>query len=788
MTVSSQTSNETFHGNGVTTIWDLPFRFFDNADITVRLIDPIAQTSTPLVLGTDYTLSGAGLPEQFGVAPGKITTTLPVANGKDLYVERLMEAEQLTDIVNQGRFFPEVHEDVFDRLTMLIQQGFSLFSRALLRPLGLDYYDAENRRIANVADPVELQDAATRGWSEQFIADILATGQGPVNNAANVIYSFPNGTIRTVQALSGIDGAEGIGYKGGNVFDRLALTITPKDKNFGAIGDGIVDDTAAILAWAASTLSKRKYLPTGTYKVSAEVIFNPGDYIYGDGDSSVIDASAGIGGALRCVSVTGALVALPNLASNVNLRANTLPFVSAPSVGFGDVILIWNPTDFSWSNWRADYRAGEWCRAAIVTGSSVQIYGRTYDSYVAGAVQMYKLVGPQTTLKDFRIKQPFTSNAGLVVDLIDSPIVENVSAGGGVYAGIDVRRCVDKKINCRPKQASTPSGNNYGLAIGNSQGGTVEGVYYGTRHSISIGGSPGVGSVSCRDIDIYASYKALDGGINSVDLHGNSEDIRFHGVGAQNGFVVAGKNNSWYGGAGEGGTNSGIALYMGEVVEGKFNFVGLTLKSLIDPNPSGNGMISFQNFTANIKGDCNFIFSGLVMDCPDTMTFPILFALNGTTKKINLSFPGGITFTNAPALTQVLRLRQFGATGQFGNVSMPEVNGVPSTGCAYVSEVGSPVIGKYELPTQCVKTSIAVTTAASVFTQNMTFPHAYPASRVPVVIPGGGNPTVAGKRVVTGAGSETNAGFVGYVATTDVTNFTSAGTADYKWSASLNEM
>lgn len=143
MTVSSQTSNETFDGNGVTTVWPLPFRFFDNADIFVSLIDPVSQSSTPLFIGTDYTLTGAGLPEQFGVAPGTITTTTAVATGKSLFVERIMGVEQLVDIINQGRFFPEVHEDVFDRLTMLIQQGLSTVKGALRVP----DYEAEPNRL-----------------------------------------------------------------------------------------------------------------------------------------------------------------------------------------------------------------------------------------------------------------------------------------------------------------------------------------------------------------------------------------------------------------------------------------------------------------------------------------------------------------------------------------------------------------------------------------------------------------------------------------------------------------
>lgn len=137
MTVSSQTSNETFDGNGVTTVWDLPFRFFSNSDVFVYRIANAgtpSQSTTLLAIGTDYTLTGAGLPEQFGTAPGKITTTVPVAATDNLFVERAMDIEQLTDITNQGKFFPEVHEDVFDRLTMLIQQNGSTMGRALKVP------------------------------------------------------------------------------------------------------------------------------------------------------------------------------------------------------------------------------------------------------------------------------------------------------------------------------------------------------------------------------------------------------------------------------------------------------------------------------------------------------------------------------------------------------------------------------------------------------------------------------------------------------------------------------
>jgi hypothetical protein len=244
MTVSSQTSNETFHGNGVTTVWDLPFRFFSNSDIFVYRVDPITQVTTLLVLGTDYTLTGAGLPEQFGVAPGKITTTVPMPTGKDLYVERVMDIEQLTDIVNQGKFFPEVHEDVFDRLTMLIQQDAAQLSRALLRPVGKDYYDAQNRIISNVKDPVALQDAVTIAFMQQYVGGLIGAGTGPMNLASNVLYIDPYGVTKVVQNMSGDAGAGLIGIKqpGVNTVRRDLYKVHQKEVRLANYVAGGLDD------------------------------------------------------------------------------------------------------------------------------------------------------------------------------------------------------------------------------------------------------------------------------------------------------------------------------------------------------------------------------------------------------------------------------------------------------------------------------------------------------------------------------------------------------------------
>lgn len=209
MTVSTIGSTAEFVTNGVTTNYPFYFKFLANEDLVVTYIDPLGFSAT-LTLGTDYTANGAG-----SDGGGSVVTSAALAGPGQLVVSREMDAFQQTSLRNQGKFLAETHEDVFDKLTMLIQQGFALFGRALKRPFGRDYFFAENRRITNVRDPIDDQDAATKGWAGRFIADLISKIQGPINNSANVLYVYPDGSPRTVQTLSSADdpalGAAGIG-------------------------------------------------------------------------------------------------------------------------------------------------------------------------------------------------------------------------------------------------------------------------------------------------------------------------------------------------------------------------------------------------------------------------------------------------------------------------------------------------------------------------------------------------------------------------------------------------
>ncbi|MEG6305262.1 hypothetical protein UXP06_11790 [Enterobacter ludwigii] len=159
MTVSTVVDHNDYIGNGVTTSFPYTFRIFKKADLTVSVID-LSENITVLALDTDYTVTNAG-----GYNGGSVVLTAPLTNGWQISIARELEPTQETDLRNQGKFFAEVHEDAFDKLTMLIQQAYSAYRLALRKPSSIaNWYDALNNYIRNVKDPRDAQDAATKNY------------------------------------------------------------------------------------------------------------------------------------------------------------------------------------------------------------------------------------------------------------------------------------------------------------------------------------------------------------------------------------------------------------------------------------------------------------------------------------------------------------------------------------------------------------------------------------------------------------------------------------------------
>jgi hypothetical protein len=57
-------------------------------------------------------------------------------------------------------------------------------------------------------------------------------------------------------------------------------------KDFGAVGDGVTDDTVAIQKWAAQ--KEKRVLDRGIYLVSTPILFTPGGGVVGEGGELLV--------------------------------------------------------------------------------------------------------------------------------------------------------------------------------------------------------------------------------------------------------------------------------------------------------------------------------------------------------------------------------------------------------------------------------------------------------------------------------------------------------------------
>ncbi|MCZ5804902.1 hypothetical protein [Enterobacter hormaechei] len=261
MTVSTVVDHNDYTGNGVTTSFPYTFRIFKKTDLTVSVID-LSENITVLVLDTDYTVTNAG-----GYNGGNVVLTAPLATGWQISIARELEPTQETDLRNQGKFFAEVHEDAFDKLTMLIQQAYSVFRLALRKPSSIaNWYDALNNYIRNVRDPRDPQDAATKNYvdtvSSSNLSKTLRTPESipslpDAAARANKMIAFDSGGIPIVVVppsgsasdvlieLAKPTGSGLVHHHGENFPDQpLSLYLAWRNGDISAFG-GKYDDTAA---------------------------------------------------------------------------------------------------------------------------------------------------------------------------------------------------------------------------------------------------------------------------------------------------------------------------------------------------------------------------------------------------------------------------------------------------------------------------------------------------------------------------------------------------------------
>lgn len=253
MTISSTTRIAgPFTGNGTASTFPFTFKVFAAADLDVVRLNTSNGAEAVLVLNSDYSVTLNG--DQNSNPGGSITLLAgALATGFKLTITSDIANLQPTDLTNQGGFYPEVITDSFDRSTIQIQQMSQDVGRSLKAPLSDGTPDMELPTAAQRANSFLAFDSN----GVPYVVPSSGTG-APVGSTSAALVSYTQG---------------GVGAITTNVQEKLRETVSVKD--FGAVGDGVADDTAAIQAAITAAANKSVYFPAGTYVATTLTVSNP---------------------------------------------------------------------------------------------------------------------------------------------------------------------------------------------------------------------------------------------------------------------------------------------------------------------------------------------------------------------------------------------------------------------------------------------------------------------------------------------------------------------------------
>lgn len=261
MTVAAVASQVVYLGNGTAAPLAVPFRFLELDDLVVTSIT-LSGVRSVLTRGVDYSVAGAG-----GTS-GTVTPLAPVPVNTSWEIRRRTPRAQTADYVTGDPFPAETHELALDRMMLVAQELDVSVAEIVARAV----------RVLPGETIAELPAASLRA-SKYFVFDAL--GNSSVSSGTGT-----DAGLRTDMATSAGAGLIGFIQAGiaailRTVQAKLRDTVSVMD--FGAVGDGVVNDGAAINL--ALVTGKDVFFPSGmTFNIDGVTLIPvAGQRLFGGG-------------------------------------------------------------------------------------------------------------------------------------------------------------------------------------------------------------------------------------------------------------------------------------------------------------------------------------------------------------------------------------------------------------------------------------------------------------------------------------------------------------------------
>lgn len=269
-TVATTTRRAAYAGNGVTTSFSVPFQFFATSDLSVILVDASGNEITQ-VLNTNYTVTGgAGSGQQ--PQSGSVAMITAPASGTILVIQGLGDGAQTADYQQNDPFPAETNEEALDRAVIIAQEARLRASQTPRLPVSYNPATPLLLPLPEAGKFVRGNPGAT-GWENATLS--------AVPTSAEFMYYTPGGAGGSTRSVQ----------------DRLRETVSIKD--YGAVGDGVADDTTAFTLAFAAAGGKNIRFPAGRYIVSQATATVAGTHLIGEGDVTIVSKAASTGDTIR---------------------------------------------------------------------------------------------------------------------------------------------------------------------------------------------------------------------------------------------------------------------------------------------------------------------------------------------------------------------------------------------------------------------------------------------------------------------------------------------------------
>jgi hypothetical protein len=571
-------------------------------------------------------------------------------------------------------------------------------------------------------------------------------------------------------------------YPAGSVGDKLKTLSALATVN--VVGDGIADDWAVLQAALSTGVP---HLFGGHCRVSQELVApSSGAFLVGMPGSVIDGSEVGFTGT-SVISASGSLSAIAAPSGAIAEGATSVSFGADHNLVPGDVFCLWNPDGNSWSTFRTNYFEGEWCKVEqVVSSTSVLLTSGTYSAYSAGVLEAHKLNTVPVNLTGFSVIGSASQNAVSITNgtgLIDLDVVHANNAA------ISVNRSYDVTVKGKTFNVGA-AGDDYGVAISNSQRVRTYGRHHSRRHPVTHGGGTGAGSVPCRDSRVIGATLTNDAqsGVHCADFHGNSEDCYFIDCDISGGGTLQGKDTGFINCR---ITNmlAGHVIQASEVKGGKFTLANCDLITNTNPQPGGRGIVNYdagitEKTTARVLlevTNCRVVGTNLT-----SSSYFARFVFRGSVVPIDTNF-NGIDF-NVNALGTIYNTLYVSGTAASNGTTILNLSGNLPAGVALLSPGLTSLAG---LPLRLPRLSgseilTTSTSAAIVVGTPVVFKYSYP--KKPVAGCNATERAAAGNRVPMGmANPVSTTGLTPQVLSSDGTNFSAAVTVTANWFAEFSD-